>query len=275
MRIYDTSSISSFSRAPWKGPSLEFIQTAYKEQLYTLATSIMQQNSAVYNPALPSIITGSLTFDGTNYNFTNGTLLSGNELFQFDAQSVAFSGGLLLRYEVITTYDTADPTTFSDLTSHNVHQIRKVQFSMGTIFGPFYTMTGYQQLNKLALDSDMTIQKQLTSVTPWSLVPSFVNWTSYCNFTKDGMGNISFRKFFEYNNSPTSPIGLTAGIIPAGSTPVITGHYITRAQVGGSPYPCYISIAATGWITIEAIPGIATITYGDTIQLDNITYLNY
>lgn len=131
MKTILTNSITTSAKQPFLGPSLAFLQTATKEVVSELLKGIIKG----YTTNDVIIIEGCIVSGSGPYAVTAGSLYYNGEIYLVDANaSITVPGGQTLVWTLDTsTYDgTIDPVTFSDLTTHSVHQIRKAVLGAGT-----------------------------------------------------------------------------------------------------------------------------------------------
>ncbi len=132
MRKLDTSGASTSVSQPFKAGTAVHLQLAYQEALNALAQNIVGPgwvNNIVY--VLFGCVNGGI---GTNFNMTAGAVYYQGEVFLVDAASFTTSGPNVAIANIDLTYFTdvsADPTTFSDGSLHNVHQVRKIKITRG------------------------------------------------------------------------------------------------------------------------------------------------
>lgn len=127
MRRLITTDISDTAQMPIKKGTLEFLQDAHKE---TLASTIQWLIGTSYDPTKVYILYGCVNSgSGSNYIMSAGAIFLGGEIYQVDAASFSTSGSNVAGWVLaITNFTTdADPVTFTDTNSYNVHNIRKLQ----------------------------------------------------------------------------------------------------------------------------------------------------
>lgn len=139
MRIYNTSDISPSAGAPWKATSIDFLQKAYGEPLALLSKSIVAL-STTYVPGTCYTVSGTYSYEPlAGYEFSNGLCVFDDEVFSYDGFT-ARPGDFFFGKMDITNDPFADPTTFSDTSIHNIHNIRKMSIVGGTSSPPTYTI---------------------------------------------------------------------------------------------------------------------------------------
>ena len=133
MKKLGVSNITSSVGMPIKSGTLQFLQDSYTEVLNALVTGYMGSN---YDNSKAYIIYGvNITSGGSGYDFTAGAVYYQGEVFLVDAQHVGvLSIGQVLISNITTTQYTtnADPVTFTDSNTYNVHNVRKITFAKGS-----------------------------------------------------------------------------------------------------------------------------------------------
>lgn len=131
MRTLSTSNITSTAQMPIKSGTLDHIQLAYQEAFTALANSIIHRlpDNANFYILYGCVNSGS----GLNYIISAGAIYYNGEVFLVDATTfTATSGQVAVGNIAITQYGVnADPVTFSNGSSYNVHNVRKIVFASG------------------------------------------------------------------------------------------------------------------------------------------------
>ena len=161
---------------PVKGGSLDHLQLAYQEAITALANAAIGRSGDVTNGY---ILYGLVNSGSTgSMNVSAGAIYYAGEIFLVDAFTLTVSNTAVS--SIATTYygTNADPVTFTDGISRNVHQIRKIVFTDGTSgsglfdFGnmipvpPSLTRTNYVSISgtlTLKFTNDQTIFAAATS----------------------------------------------------------------------------------------------------------------
>jgi hypothetical protein len=131
MRILDISAVTDSAQIKIKKGTLQFLQDAHKE---TVAATIIALIGSSYDTSVLYVLYGCKnTGSGTSYIISAGAVFYNGEIYYVTASSFTLSGSnVALFTQVITQYTTnADPVTFTDSTSHNVHNIRQMQVNQG------------------------------------------------------------------------------------------------------------------------------------------------
>lgn len=115
---------------PKKG-TLEFLQLAFQEGFDGIVQSLI---GPTYNPATMYVLNGVIN-TGTYpvYTVSGGMVFYAGEFFLIDAASFTATGTDVAVFSIVQTQYTtdADPCVFSDATTHNIHNIRKMQLTAG------------------------------------------------------------------------------------------------------------------------------------------------
>jgi len=131
MKKLDLSSINSSNSFPLKEGTLDFLQLAYQEGLTAIANNLIGKADSTNGYILWGCVnTGS----GLNYVIPAGGIFYNDEIYLVDATTfTASSGNVAVANIGISQYTSnADPVTFTDGISRNVHNVRKIIFSDGT-----------------------------------------------------------------------------------------------------------------------------------------------
>lgn len=114
---------------PKKG-TLEFLQLAFREGFTEIIKSLI---GSTYSASAVYILRGVIN-SGTYpvYTTTEGVVFYDGEFFLTDATNFNAGSDVGVFSIIQTQYGTdADPCTFSDATTHNIHNIRKMQLTAG------------------------------------------------------------------------------------------------------------------------------------------------
>lgn len=126
MRKLKTSDITTTVAMPVKSGTLNHLQLAYQEAFTALANSIigrLPDSSNAY------ILYGCKnTGTGLNYIISAGAIYYAGEIYLVDAATFTATGAQVPVLNLSTTYfgTNADPVTFTDGITYNVHEIRKM-----------------------------------------------------------------------------------------------------------------------------------------------------
>lgn len=117
-----SSDITSTSRQPYTKVTHEYYNAMINEAVEALGRAVVQNNSSF------TVLYGCVNSAAPNANISAGAIFYNGEIYLCDA----FVDGTISNAivgTITTIYDAADPVLFSDGTSHNVHQIKKIVWS--------------------------------------------------------------------------------------------------------------------------------------------------
>lgn len=131
MKKLDNSFITNASQQPIKKGTLQFLQEAHQETAISIVKAMV---GSTYANTTPYVLFGLIdSGSGLVHNISEGAIVVFDEIFLVDA--VAFtspSGEVPVMSFNQTQYATdADPVTFTDLSIHSVHNIRKFAITSG------------------------------------------------------------------------------------------------------------------------------------------------
>lgn len=131
MKKLATSAITNSAQFFPKKGTLEFLQLQHRE---TTAATIIALIGPTYNAGTVYVFSGVVN-TGTYpvYTVTAGVVFYNGEIYYIDAASFTATGTDVAVFSTIQTQYTtdADPCTFSDATTHNIHNIIKMQLTAG------------------------------------------------------------------------------------------------------------------------------------------------
>jgi len=154
MKKIKTTDIIAGSAMPLKSGSLNHLQSANQEGIFSLAQSELFQRTGVSaGYANPQALYGlSYTVSGSTWSIESGCLVFGTEMYLCDATlGIVLGTGQVVVGTITTTYLTAtnaDPVIFSDSTSNNVHEIRKIVWSAGASGSGSFDFVNMQYLGR-------------------------------------------------------------------------------------------------------------------------------
>ena len=125
MKRLDTTAITSTNEFPVKSGTLDFLQDAYKETFASLFTTLV---AAPLTDTIYRISGCKNTGSGANYIISAGVLYLNGEIYSFDGATFTLAGLQKAYASFVTTQYTtnADPVTFTDGVSRNVHNNKKI-----------------------------------------------------------------------------------------------------------------------------------------------------
>jgi hypothetical protein len=145
----DYSFISSGAGMPFKKGTWKHLQDAYHEDMKEILRNILGESIVTGSDTLPVAIWGCRnTGTGGAYDVANGAILFQGRIYPFSSDAFTPAGGETAILVKTTTYYTsadADPVTFTDLSTHNVHKIETISIQSGA------TGTGWFDYSELSL----------------------------------------------------------------------------------------------------------------------------
>jgi len=130
-RFIDTSPITPIAGLPFRGVTLDHLKTGNDDAIASCCISIIGKD---YAPSKHHIMSGCVnsTPAGPAFTISAGYIFSGGILYQVDATTFTPSMGQTAVCVLDPTYNVlADPTIFTDGSSHSVHVIRKIKIQSG------------------------------------------------------------------------------------------------------------------------------------------------
>jgi hypothetical protein len=155
MNIIDTSLITDPSKQqPFLGGSLAFLQNASKEMIVGICRSIMGET--LYNSSgTVAVCMAGCDFNNTLDTVYNGYIFFNGELYYFAGQTGlnSFSNDPVMVLN--TAYLSPDPITFSDLSTGNVHQQRRLQCTDAVLGSGLFNLKDMKYVNS-GIESTVT-----------------------------------------------------------------------------------------------------------------------
>ncbi len=216
MRKLDVSAVSDSAQILIKKGTLQFLQDAHTELFAQLLIGLIGPG---YDPAVVYVFNGvKNTGAGANYIFGAGAVFYNGEIYRVDATSFSTTGSNVPVFtEVTTQYTTdADPVTFSDTTTHNVHNIRKLMLSSAA--------------------SASGIADYTDAVFPNFPIPAQVNLTgsgvsgSYPNYNIDGPNGIVVPKLkgtYHVGNGAPVEVTISLGVTLPNANYTVLGSLVS------------------------------------------------
>lgn len=238
MKKLDTSFITPTASQPIKQGTLDFLQQSYQE----LANSIVQNiiGAGIYNPAIMYKLYGCVNSgSGLNYFISSGAVFYNGEIYLVPSTTFTAPSGQVAIATLDTQFVTAanaDPTIFTDGSSHNVHQNRVIKIIAGTTGSGIVDYTSFVSPNlTLTPGGSVTI----TGTYPHLTINAPV--------------------------APSSPI-LAKGITFVGDVPSGTGltQTITFSDLGTNSYIVLGTIESPGGGSLSQDSSIDWAVYGKT-----------
>jgi hypothetical protein len=240
-----TTSISDPSiQQPFTGKSLDFLQNSTKDMINAMARGIIER--AGRDPSsttTPYEIVSSDSVTKISYIYFNG------EVYAID-YSVSIPGANIATVTV-TDDPTADPVVFTDAISRNVHNVRGLVRSAGTLGTGTFDLV------------DIVSLKTIPSITP-TLINSWTSYTDTVLYKKDGSGMVTITGNITKPTTNASNIFvLPSGYRPSSTKYFQSAHYDTA----GGYVTNFIIINTSGQVYVaNAVAATTIIVYLDGIS---------
>jgi len=215
MKKLDLSSVNSSNQFPLKEGTLDFLQLAYQEGLTAIANNLIGGKADTTHGYIlwGCINTGS----GLNYNISAGGIYYNGEIYLVDATTfTATSGNVAVAIIGTSQYTSnADPVTFTDGISRNVHNVKKIVFLDGASGSGIFDFASMIQTGVgLKNDVEATLPASYTVTFEQNKAVFFtsatVSTTITFDFTNAIPGNV-VRLKWSYGSSLTLTINTPTG----------------------------------------------------------------
>lgn len=184
MKTIDTTQETATAWSPWKVESKEFIQKAYTEQDAAIIKALVTSNLGTYSLTVPYVIEGCV-LSNVNRDLSAGVIFYGGKFYNVSS----ITGGTApLEFQLESTYDgTADPTQFSDSTTHYIHlDYHFTTYAAGAAPSPTFNATAFKSVYKAT-----KLYVQVNDGTQTTTSTSFVNLgTSSYTTPNDGVTRV-------------------------------------------------------------------------------------
>jgi hypothetical protein len=209
--------------------SYELIQEAYTEVI----NAIMQ--GVLGDATKPYILFGcNLYADNTGVSMYAGAIFYDGEIYLVDLDEGDYdiTGSDVLVFNIATTYDAVDPITFTDGTTHNVHQIRKLTLELTTSGSGEFDYDDLQDIRKnLSFNSVLPSAFKVYDGTGAAWATTAGRFFGSGSFVKaNQIGDIvrlTYNLIIEFNNGGGNDLAVDASRlgfdVPAWLAPVYTG----------------------------------------------------
>lgn len=212
MKKLQTSDITTTVAMPIKGGTLEFLQLSYREALKALAVNLIggTDDSLRFFVLYGCVNTGS----GLSYIISAGAIYYSGEIYLVPAATFTASGAQVAVGNIVLTQYTssADPVTFTDGSSKNVHNIYQIVFTAGTAAS---TLLDFTDLIKTIPN----LKGIVTTTMPSSIVLTFDQNQSYFYITAPNSTTITF----DFTNAVPGALVRIKWTYGAAKTLTITG----------------------------------------------------
>lgn len=191
MKKLKTSDISTTVGFPVKSGTLQHIQAAYQEAMSSIIQGLGVDLSKV------TILYGCVnsTPGGATFTISAGAVFYNGEIYLVDAATLVTAGPNVVVGVLDTTFFTAtnaDPVQFTDLSSKNVHEIRKIKLQLGLsgsgISGDTnsnYTnfistaIGSYVEIPLVSGDGNISTWRNVIATTPTGFTPTYSGSIKY------------------------------------------------------------------------------------------------
>lgn len=280
MKILDNSDITNTAQLPIKKGTIAFLQDSHKETVISLFKAMV---GSTYYVLTPYVLFGlEDSGSGLSHNISGGAIVILGEIFQVDA--VAFTsapGEVPYLNFIVDQYTTdADPVTFTDLSVHDVHNIRKYEIvsatsgdiAFSTLVRPVFdiaTETARAEAREdLLADAIIELRDEWTdrNVNADLTVTGGAGISKTCRIRYKQMGKTMFVSFYASIINTTAPTGISF-LIPNSAQCATTLLTATPCVVidGSTLKNGYARITSGANTSIEILTG--TLTNGATTEV--------
>ena len=280
MKILDNSNITNTAQLPIKKGTIAFLQDSHKETVISLFKAMV---GSTYNVLTPYVLFGlNDSGSGLSHNISGGAIVILGEIFQVDA--VAFTsapGEVPYLNSIVHQYTTdADPVTFTDLSVHDVHNIRKYEIVSATS-GDIAFSTLVRPTFDIATETARAVAKE--DLLAAAIIELRSAWTDLnvnadltvtggagisktCRIRYKQMGKTMFVSFYANIINTTAPTGISF-LIPNSAQCATTLITATPCVVfnGSTLQNGYARITSGANTSIEILTG--TLTNGATTEV--------
>jgi len=258
MKSIVTTDITASAAAKIKKGTLDHLNAMASEGPVELAKSLI---GADYDVTKAYILYGceDSNASATVFDMSAGLVLWGGELYITPAQSITVSAGQTIRFYPTPSYTTsaaADPVTFTDGTTHNIH-LNQGGVWVGASTGSTVTLLD----NMLRANN---LPKQTQTINAFYTV----NTTVTAVRNRNGLVSLSG----EILAGVSSSAGDTLFTLPSGYRPAVAKVLNLGMYKIGGPTTCRLTINTNGTVVLSAVAAGPN-TYN--ISFDNIHFYNY
>jgi hypothetical protein len=211
MKKIKTTDIIAGSAMPLKSGSLNHLQSANQEGIFSLAQSeLFQRNGVSAGYANPQALYGlAYTVSGSTWAIESGCLVFGTEMYLCDTTlGINLGVGQVVVGTITTTYLTAtnaDPVIFSDSTSNNVHEIRKIVWSAGVSGSGSFDFVNMQYLGRWIEQTYSAGDLSTSNASTWTIPAGATNF----KVKTQRRGSTMIVDFYILNSTIASVFGST------------------------------------------------------------------
>lgn len=201
MKKIGYSYIAAGAAQPFKKGTWKHMQESYYEAIEALL------NGLVVNTTLANALYGCLdSTPGTGtFTISAGAIYYQGEIYLVDAATFTPGGGQTAVCTITTTYytdPTADPVTFTDAATHNVHEIRTIVIAAGVSGSGTFNFSAVKFFStalktKSLVIGDITVSAGTYTVVggtySYYIVGKLLYLTIQCNLTGTSVANTYFQ----------------------------------------------------------------------------------
>lgn len=246
---YLTSPITTSALAPLKTGTVNFLQDAHKDDSAQLALAMIQSlTNGSYSTTTAYALWGcTITEGGSFRSIAPGAIFYNGEIYEQSGVIVpGVSSNIVGNFTTSYFTDpTADPVTLSDTTTHNMHQIKTIDFSAGTSGSGLFD---YVDMVFLIRSANILQPVQMAE-------PSFTTYLLYMDTSK------------VINFASTSVSACTVQLVWNQYTPEVAGTRVLLQGLFSTP-TLTVTEAVSGTTTFT---NIGTIVNGSTLTGGNYT----
>lgn len=243
MKKIETNQETATAWSPFKVESKAFLQSASAENYEALIKSIVISNLGSYSSTVPYVVEGCV-LSNLNKDISAGVVFYNGVFYNVSA----ITGGTApLEFQLETTADgTADPTTFSDGSSHNIHlDYHFTTYSAGAAPTPSFSATDLVSLYGTAkITQNLQLATLSSSSTSYATITGLTYTTPNDGKTRTFMitGNTSF------NFSTSTGNGAFLQIWNGSSELAVNENYLSIVAVNVDTAKLPISVCYVGSI---------------------------
>lgn len=215
-RQFVTSNIIDPIKAPFTKRSLTHLNAGLTESLSEIVKGLIgaytPNDLIVWSGCVVTPLSGSIPGTGTA-SLSAGAIYYNGEVYQVDANALlSTTTPQTLVWQIVTTYISGDPATFSDGNPYNFHRIDKMKLVAGTAGSGLANYNG-ATVKKLftIIDSDWVSVSVGSLLNGWSFPTN-----GYLKYKKDLYGNVHLKGYID---SPSSLPYQSMYALPSGYRP--------------------------------------------------------
>jgi len=195
MKKIDVSALTGTRGAPFLKET--FVHT--DSQVQEVVDALVKGLIGTYTAGDLIILHGCVITGTTTKAITSGAIYYDGEVYIVDAASGLTAGANTWIFDIVTTYESGDPVTYDDGSTHNQHQIDKIAFQVGA------SGSGIADWDNTTVKTVQEIQEGVwvdgTSLlsSGWTVAPANV-----FQYKVDIYGNVTFRGVIKSPSSGTT-----------------------------------------------------------------------